>query len=86
MTSEHIELHIESLVLHGFDGVNRVQLGIAVEQELSRLLTEQGIPPALQRGGRVAQLDGGSFPLSPDMTPEATGIQIARTVYRGLEA
>ena len=79
-----IDLHIEELVLHGFDPGDRYRIGAAVEAELARLLSEQGVSPALARGGELATLDGGSFDVAPGASPEGVGGQVAQAVHGGL--
>ena len=80
----NIELHIEELVLHGFAPGDRHQIGEAVQRELVRLFTEQGVSPSLLQGGEVARLDGGAFELAPGSNAEMTGNQVAQAVYGGL--
>jgi hypothetical protein len=81
-----IDLHIEELVFHGFSRADRYRIGQAVEHELGRLFTEQGMPPSLARSGEIASLDGGSFEARPGSGTEAIGAQVARAVYGGLGA
>ena len=45
-----------------------------MEQELTRLLADQGVPESLARGGEIANMDGGAFEVA----------QVARAVYGGL--
>lgn len=78
-----VELQIEEIVLRDFVGGDRHQIRAVVQQELTRLLSEQGIPPSLMEGGSIAQLQGGSFDVAPDATPEMIGTQIARSIYGG---
>ncbi|WP_298734394.1 hypothetical protein [uncultured Chitinophaga sp.] len=85
VTPPNIELHIEELVLHGFLPGDRQRIGLAVQQELSRLFTEQGLPPGLSSGGAVPSLDAGSFQHAPHATPNVVGQQIANTVFTGLK-
>lgn len=80
----NIELHIEELVLHGFARKDQVRIQRAVEQELSRLLTEQGIPGGLAQGGELQQLNGGSFNVRSGMRAEAVGAQVAQAIYGGM--
>ena len=79
-----IDLHIEELVLHGFDPGDRYRIGAAVEAELARLLAERGVSPALARGGEMAALDGGSFDVAPGASPEGVGGRVAQAVHGGL--
>ncbi len=55
--TQKVDLHIEELVLHGFSPGDRFRIGEAVELELTRLITEQGIPSSLSRDGEVARTD-----------------------------
>ena len=54
MITKNIELHIEELVLHGFSPGDRYRIGEAVEQELTRLLADRGVPQSLAEGGEIA--------------------------------
>ncbi|MBD0326005.1 MAG: hypothetical protein ICV68_06225, partial [Pyrinomonadaceae bacterium] len=51
MSGPNIELHIEELILHGFERRDRYAIADAFERELSRLLSEQfaeqGLPSSL---------------------------------------
>jgi hypothetical protein len=79
-----IDLHIEELVLEGFPAADRHRIGAAVESELARLFTEQGLPPGLAGGGEIPRLDGGSFEVKAGGRAEAVGGQVAGAVYGGL--
>ena len=80
----NVELHIEELVLHGFPPDYRHRIGDAVEQELSRLFTEQGVPPSLSRGGDIPRLDAGAFEVEQDLGADAVGERVARSLYEGM--
>lgn len=84
MMPKNVELHIEELVLHGFSPGDRYRIGEAVEQELSRLLADRGVPESLERGGEVASVDGGAFEVAPGSKAEVVGAQVAKAVYEGL--
>ena len=57
----NVELHIEELVLHGFEPGDRDQIAQAVERELARLLlAEGGLPPSVAQNGGLFHLDGGA--------------------------
>lgn len=85
MRPKNIELHIEELVLEGFEDSSRHVIGEAVERELSRLFAEHGIPPSLENGGRIDNLDGGAFEVMPDSRTEVIGAKVAHAVYGGLK-
>ncbi len=80
----NIELHIEELMLHGFAPGDRYRIGKAVERELTRLFTEQDMPPSLPQRGEIARLDGGAFELKPGSRAEVIGVQVGQAVYGGL--
>jgi hypothetical protein len=78
-----VRVHVEELVLQGFAPGDRHAIGEAVQQELTRLLTEQGVPPALARGGETGRIDAGSFSLPRGARARAVGVEVARAVHRG---
>lgn len=80
-----VSLHIEEVVLHGFDPRGRYAVADAVQHELTRLLTERGVPPTLGEARGAARLDAGSFHPARDTRPQGLGAQLARAVYRGLK-
>jgi len=84
MKPQRIEINIEKLVLEGFEHADRYRIGEAVEQELIRLFTEQGIPPGLEKGGCIARLDGGAIEIAPGSKASNIGINISKSVYGGL--
>jgi len=80
-----IDLHIEELVLDGFAPGDRYRIGAALERELTRLLTERGVPASWAAGGgEMPRLDGGTFEAKPGARPERVGAQIAQSVFRGM--
>lgn len=78
-----IELHIEELVLHGFEPGQRRAIASAVEQALSALLAERGAPPEWREGAQVDRLDAGQFQVSPGAEPAGIGRQVAEALYAG---
>lgn len=79
----NLQLHIEELILHGFAARDRDRISAAIQQELTRLFTEQGIPPTLAQGGQIAQLNGGTFNVTAGTRPDIVGTQIAQSIYGG---
>jgi hypothetical protein len=79
-----VVVRIERLVLEGFAAHDRWRIASAVESELSRLLTERGLPPGLLEGGAVATIQADSFAPRAGSRPEAIGADVARAVYEGL--
>lgn len=83
MRPGNIELHIEELVLRGFDSGDRHRIGAAVEAELARLFAKGGVPPSLAQGGEIPHFDGGTFEVAPGSTAETVGARVAQTLYGG---
>lgn len=79
-----IELHIEELVLHGFEGYNKHQIGEAIEREIARLLQERGLPASFSMEANLGRLNAGSLTMQPNAKAATVGSQIAQSVYKGL--
>jgi hypothetical protein len=84
MRPRNIEVNIEELVLDSFAGNDRKSIVESVERELTRLFTEQGVPPSLNWGREIECLDGGGFEVAQGSKPEAIGAKVAKAVYGGL--
>ncbi len=85
MTHHNIELHIEELVLHGFAPADRYAIGEAVQRELTRLFTEQGVRPTLANARQIERLDTGAFHVKRGSRADAIGTQVAQSLYGGLK-
>lgn len=79
-----VAIHIEELVLHGFAPHDRRRIGATVEQELTRLMSEKGIPGLLKKSLTIDRLAGGAFHAKGQVKPQTTGTRIAETVYESL--
>ena len=81
----HLNLNIERIILEGVDlpRSQRSRLQAAVSTELSRLLTENGLPTSLQKGGAVSSLPA-TVSAPKGMSPEQMGTEIAQSIYRGM--
>ncbi len=77
-----VEVHIEELVLHGFDPRHRLAIAGAVERELASLI-RSGVPVERWNAGGP-RLDGGSFELAHGAAPAVVGASIAGAIGRGL--
>jgi hypothetical protein len=78
-----INLHIERLILDGLP-IERNQgpyVQAAIQAELTRLLTEQGMSSYFQTGGTVPRLDANVMQLRTNSNPIQIGAQIAQSVY-----
>lgn len=77
----NVEMNIEELVLHGFPPGDRHRIGEALENELSRLFVQRGVPSSLKENRRIESLGGGAFEVRPGAGPGETGVRVARIVY-----
>ena len=82
-TNYSVELHIEELLLHGFEANQRDSIGAAVEREITRLFTEGGIPTLMAQNQEIAYCEATTFRVTPDANPEDIGTQIAQAIYGG---
>ncbi|HLG14201.1 MAG TPA: hypothetical protein VJH03_06825 [Blastocatellia bacterium] len=81
--SQSVELHIEELVLHAFAPGDRYRIGDAVERELMRLFTEQGVPSQMTQGGEIAHALGAALEIQPGSSSEMIGVKLAKAIYGG---
>jgi hypothetical protein len=82
-------LHIDELVLHGFDPRQRHAIADAVQAELARLLadslSEPDAPAALDGDTSHARVDGGSFNVAPGALPATTGAGLAAALHTAIQ-
>jgi hypothetical protein len=78
-----IEVHIERLVLHGFEHIDRDRFGKALTGELEHLLSSHTSPALLSRDRECELLDCGSFEVGKGAASEAIGTGVAQTVLGG---
>ena len=82
----NINLHIERLILDGLPLERNQGLHVqtAIEAELTRLLTENGLASGLQTGGAMPSIQANVLQLTPGSSPTQMGTQIAQSVYSGI--
>ena len=78
-----IELYIDELILYGFSGLDRYAIAEAVQSELTRYFTEQGVPPFLAQQTIIPALKGASFDFQQHSGDTILGNSIANSVYKG---
>jgi hypothetical protein len=83
VTPREVRLHLDELVLHGFNRGDRTRIGDAVQAELARLLGER-VPPGLAEGRPREALDAGAFTVARGARPADVGAQVAQALYRAL--
>ena len=82
----NIRLHVERLVLDGLpvSSSQSPQVKAAVEAELTRLLTANGLSHELRGGGAVPHIRAGGLEVGANRSPVHLGNQIAQSVYGGI--
>lgn len=79
-----LELHIEKLILPDLTLTERRRLVSALEQELQRLLREEGVPPGLAQRQNTLPLDASQVTVAKDAKPDVIGRQTAQMIYTNL--
>jgi hypothetical protein len=79
--NQPVEIYIDELILHGFSPHDRYHIANAVETELSRMFSEQGVPSSFSNGGVIPLLNAGSFQMTHPARSYTTGVQVANAVY-----
>jgi hypothetical protein len=82
----NVNLHIDRLVLDGVQLApnQRHFLQASIEAELTRLISQGGVAPAMNQGLAVPKISADHLQLSTGATPAQLGQQIAASVYSGI--
>ena len=82
-----ITINLEQIILEGIDipPSQRPRLRVVVEEELSRLLQEKGIPRQLSQGTAIACLSA-TVKVTKGKKTEQMGREIAQSIYTQLSA
>ena len=83
----NFNIDIERMILEGMpmSPSQGRKLQAAVEAELTRLLTTEGIPENWQAGRVVPHVSGSAIQVKPGTNPTKMGQQIAQGIYRGIK-
>ncbi len=79
-----LALHIEKLVLPDLPLGARRNLVHALEQELLRLLRENGVPPELNEQAGMHTLEASQITIAKDAKPDVIGRELAQAIYTDL--
>ena len=79
-----VEIHIEELVLHGFDPGDRHRIARAVQRELAKRFRQGGIPESVSDSSALASIDAGAIHIPQGAAPWNAGARIGAAIYRGL--
>ena len=84
MSEKHkqpVHIHINELILSGFGHLDRRQLSKTLSTELSRLISQKGVPQSINAAGYIARLNGGSFHVREKAGAQTIGTNLAKTLY-----
>ena len=81
MKPREIEVHIEELILHGFDPADRWRIGDALQKELRGFLAANGVPSSWLSSPE--RIEAGSISSASLTRPAQSGAEIAGAAYRG---
>jgi len=79
----NVELHIEELILRGLPPGSREGLAEAIQEEVSRMIAEGGLPPGLSGASGPVYLPRVSFEVDPRPRAGSIGSQVGRALHRG---
>ncbi len=75
----NVELHIDELVLYDVDVAQRHAVAAAIEQALTQLFAEQGVPGDLN--AETLSVDASTIRVSAGARADAIGAQVAQSIY-----
>jgi hypothetical protein len=81
-----VRLNIERLVLHGFAHADRHTVAAGVQTELARLMANGDRVRSLRKPLILERSNGGTIRVGAGASPRTTARQIARAIFRSLEA
>jgi hypothetical protein len=79
-----IELQISELVLRGLPYAQRAAIAAAIEQELQRILAQQGLPDQLAQGGSIPEVSLNYEGEGAAVEPAQAGFRIAQRIMQNL--
>jgi len=84
--SKNIEIHIDRIVLDGFDHLNKTDLNAVMQEHLTTMISEQGLPNDLLKRAYHRKLNGGEMKLGHRPETGQVGIDIAGGIFNGMNS
>lgn len=81
MSTNRIDIHIDSLELEGVEPRHRSDIAESMRQELERLIAQDGVPRQWMDGGAVGIP---RVKIAAGQAPARIGQHVARAIYRGV--
>ena len=82
---KRVIVHIDSLVLKGFNHEDRHAIAAGLQQELTQLFAEPQTTQALADRGDVSRLKVGSIIINQGSKPQQVGVDAARAIGRDMK-
>jgi hypothetical protein len=79
---KRVIMHIDSLVLRGFNHEDRHAIATGLQQELTRLFADPHTAQQLTAKGDVSRLRVGSININLGSKPQGVGVEAARGIGR----
>jgi hypothetical protein len=80
-----VTIRIDELVLRGVRPGDRHRVAGAITAELTRLLTERGVPSGLARTASLDRIAGNPVRVPPRSSPRLLGQRLAGALYSSLD-
>jgi len=75
----NLELHIDQLILHDVDSLQRRRIAAAIEQALTQMFAEQGVPRDLS--AEAVTIDSSTIHIHTGASADVIGAQVAQSIY-----
>lgn len=82
---KRVIVHIDSLVLRGFDHEDRHAIAAGLRQELIQLFADPHAAQQLASKGDVSRLRVGNINVNSDVKPQGVGVEAARGIGREMK-
>lgn len=82
---KRIIVHIDSLVLRGFNHEDRHAIAAGLQQELAKLFTDPQVAQQLTVKRNVSRLRVGSININTGSKPQGVGVEAARGIGREMK-
>lgn len=82
----NLEFNIEQLIFEGFSSRERFRISNAIQQQLTRIFRENGIPTSLKNNGNINRLNLQNIDVPSGQKPETIGQQVAQNLYSALNS
>jgi hypothetical protein len=83
---KRVVVHVERLVLNGFQRHERAALAESLQSELARQLNVPDAVALIARRGSVARIAVPALRLPAAVQPATVGVQLARGIARGIRS